>query len=220
MPRPTKLTPEVQANLDDLLKSDLSWVDNPAQLETTDTVSARTLKAQTRLALKAALRKEKAAEIFNTLPTPGESLHAISNGSFDYFNLCSVFLDHIGGHTDAFYGSTWTMSRPNVLDLLKMYDDGKIGAMAILTGVYFKRRESAVYATLLEGLQARGQRFIAFENHAKVMLLNSGPHYLAIEGSANFTANPRLEQTVITNSYDVWEFHRDWMEAMFHAEVE
>ena len=207
------------SDFDDLLKRDLSWFDNPVELETVDTVAARTLKTKTRLAMKAALRKEKAAEIFDTLPAPGESLHAISNGSFDYFHLAPIFIEHLGGHTEHFYGSTWTMNRANVLDLFQMYDDGKIGSIAILTGVYFKRRESAVYATLLEGLQARGQRFIAFECHAKVMLLNAGPHYLAIEGSANFTANPRLENTVITNSRDVWEFHRTWMEQMLDGQA-
>lgn len=36
-----------------------------------------------------------------------------------------------------------------------------------------------------------------------------------MEGSANWTANPRTEQNIITNSRDVYEFHKSWLEEMF-----
>lgn len=42
-----------------------------------------------------------------------------------------------------------------------------------MTGTYFKRREMAVYATLLEGLPECGQRYVAIENYAKVAPLHS-----------------------------------------------
>jgi hypothetical protein len=80
------------------------------------------------------------------------------------------------------------------------------------------RRESAVANTLIEGLRARRQRYVAFQNHTKVMLLAAPPDYLVMEGSANFTANPRLEQTVFSNDRALFDFHRSWMESMLAAD--
>lgn len=38
------------------------------------------------------------------------------------------------GHTCTFYGSTWTMNRANVLQLLQLFDTGRFDQIAILTG--------------------------------------------------------------------------------------
>ena len=149
---------------------------------------------------------------YTEIPKPGESWHVVSNGRFDYWRFVPVSLQLLGRPAEALYGSTWTMSRANVRELLALYDAGKVRSVAMLTGTYFLRRESAVATTLQEGLRERGQRFRAFGNHAKVMLLAADPDYLTFEGSANFTANPRLEQNVVSNDRDLYNFHRDWME--------
>jgi hypothetical protein len=33
-----------------------------------------------------------------------------------------------------------------------------------------------------------------------------------IEGSANFTANPRIEQFILSNHVGLFHFHRSWMD--------
>lgn len=201
--------------------SDFDWIfdGNEDELETTRMPDARMLKRESKMKAIQALRKEKAKDILDGLPAEGESWHIISNGSFDYFNFCPIIIDYLHGYTEAFFGSTWTMSRYNVTELLSLYDAGKMGSIAMMTGIYFKRRESAVYATLLEGLQERNQRFLCFENHAKIMLFNHKNTYIVMEGSANFTANPRLEQNVITQSRALWEFHWQWINEMFNGKT-
>ena len=103
------------------------------------------------------------------------------------------------------------------LDLLKFFDDGKIRQISVAAGNYFLKRESAVAATLLNGLRDRGQRFCCWENHAKVILLNNvaADQWFVCEGSANWTANPRTEQNIIVNDRQLFEFHRGWLEEMF-----
>lgn len=201
--------------------TDFDWMFGDAsdedELETARMPDARILKRESKAKAIAALKKEKAKDILTALPAEGESWHIISNGSFDYFNFCPIIIDYLHGYTEQFFGSTWTMSRGNVLELLELIDSGKIGRISMMTGIYFKRRESAVYATLLEGLQERHQRFLCFENHAKIMLFNHKNTYIVMEGSANFTANPRLEQNVITQSKALWEFHWQWINEMFNA---
>jgi len=160
----------------------------------------------------AALQEEELAEVLTSLPAPGESLHLVSNGRWDYWRLVPTCVDLLGRPADELYGSTWTMSRGNVGELLALLDAGRIRSASILTGTYFLRRESAVAATLQEGLRSRGQRYRAFANHAKVVLLAAPPDFLVFEGSANWTANPRLEQNVLVNDEELYRFHRAWME--------
>lgn len=197
----------------DWLKSDSAPLETTLQLEESHIHKRRAEKRQ-----MIRITKRTIAEKFLTeLVGIGETWHIISNAKFDFWTWIPVMIGLMGGHIETLYGSTWTMARTNVEELFEHFDAGKIGEVAILTGTYFKRRETAVFATLLEGLQARHQRYIAFENHAKVMLLSRDPNYITIEGSANFTSNPRLEQYTMTNDRDLYEFHRHWMEEMLNA---
>jgi len=165
----------------------------------------------------AALQEEELADVLTALPAQGESLHLVSNGRWDYWRLVPVALDLLGRPADELYGSTWTMSRQNVRELFALLDAGRIRSASILTGTYFLRRESAVAATLQEGLRARGLRYRAFANHTKVVLLAAPPDFLVFEGSGNWTGNRRAEQLTITNDETLHGFHAGWMRELLHA---
>jgi len=198
--------------------SGVGWMFEDRTLETTQTLDdPRVMRAEHRNRVISAVKRERLESFYTSIPAQGEAVHVVSNGSFDYWLYCPVTLKHLNRPATHFYGSTWTMNRQNVLDLFELFDDGKIQAAAMLTGVYFKRRESAVANTLISGLEDRGQRYMSFRNHAKVMLIASPPDFVVIEGSANFTANPRLEQTVVVNDRALYDFHREWMEEMLSA---
>lgn len=158
-------------------------------------------------------KTEKCKSLLKELPKENEILHIVTYGNYDYFSYLPTIIDLIGT-IDIFYGSTWTMNNVNVQELFKLYDSGKIKEIAILSGLYFKSRETAVYAKLLQGLLERNQKFICFENHTKVMLIGNYEQnlYIVLEGSANFTANPRLEQNIILNNKETFDFHKKWME--------
>lgn len=160
-----------------------------------------------------ATKAEQLDDFLTRLPDDNETIHMVSNGKFDYYSFVRIIADRMGT-VDNFYGSTWTMNRDNVRDLLERYDAGQIKKITMFTGTYFKRRETSVYATLLEGLIDRGQRFLCFENHTKIMLFENQDAAYVCEGSANFTANPRMEQNILCRSRKLYEFHREWMEAM------
>ena len=191
------------------------WIFSDRSLETVESPEPRALRLKPRhRRCLVALKREKLADFLPPLPAPAESLHLISNGAFDYWTFVPTIIEKMERQAVAFYGSTWTMSRPNVTNMFELFDGGKIASLAVLTGTYFKRRESSVCNTLVEGLLSRGQRFRAFSNHAKVMLLDFEADAFVLEGSANFTANPRLEQTTIHNSRELYEFHKAWFEEM------
>jgi hypothetical protein len=200
------------------MPSEFDWLFHDAVLETTDTIpDAKKLTREARRQYLAGLQRQHLKDVVEQLPAAGESYHILSNGKYDYWTFVPVLIDMMGGRADLLYGSTWTMNRNNVVDLVRLYDEGRASKIGILTGLYFKRRETAVYTMLVEALQKRGQPYMAFRNHAKVIILSNADYYLTIEGSANFTANPRLEQYILTNERRLFDFHREWMEHMFNA---
>jgi hypothetical protein len=183
------------------------------EIETADAkITQRKAKIQEKLKTKSFLKKEKAAEVFNEIPLTGESFHIVSNGSFDYFNFIPLAIELMGGKVNQFYFSTWTMNLSNTRELLQLFDEGKIKSIAALVGLYFKKRETNVFNELYEGLKKRNQRIFSNENHSKVTLLENGVDYITICGSANFTANPRIEQFTVHNSKELFQFHKGWMD--------
>jgi len=181
------------------------------EVERTKMPESRTLRRDLKIRCKNKLKVKTAADLVDELPKPGETIHAVSDGKFDYWNIVPVTIQLLGGHIGELWGSTWTMNRNNVAEMLELFDAGKIKSVAIITGTYFKRRESAVYAMILSGLVARKQRFAAFENHTKILLMENGTDHITVEGSANFTANPRFEQFTMSNDRALFDFHRAWM---------
>lgn len=188
------------------------------EVETLDGISARKLIVDHKRETAKRLRQETADELVGRLPRPGEAYHIVSNGSFDYWNLVVAITRMLGRPVETFRASTWTMNRQNVRELLGMIDDGTLREVGFLTGIYFKRRETAVYANLMEGLTNRGHRLRCLENHAKVAVLIAPPDFIVLEGSANFTANPRIEQNIIANCQTLAEFHLAWMNEILNHE--
>jgi len=187
---------------------------NSSDLERDDMPDPAVIRRHLRLTVKNKLQLDKLAEICPEIPAVGESLHLIANGKYDFWTWTPHLVTLMKGHASDFYCSTWTMNRKNAVEMLEMFDAGKLGHLNLLTGLYFKRRETAVYATVMEGIQKRRGRYIAFRNHAKVLLLQQGSTFLTVEGSANLTANPRLEQYILTNDRGVYELHQGWMDKM------
>lgn len=200
---------EEQFLIDDLLAGGIT----ADPLETAYMPAGRALKVSARRRFERLRQKQQLTEVIPQLPAPGESIHVVSTAKYDFWTFVPQIIDWIG-FTEILYCSTWTLSRPNAMELFALADAGKIGQIAFLTGLYFKRRETAVYAMLLAGIRARGGRYRAFLNHAKVLLAANPDRdaWLVVEGSANLTGNPRLEQYVFTNDRKLYEFHAGWME--------
>jgi len=183
------------------------------EIESNETIiDSKKIKVQTKIRMKNKLKNESASKIFDELPAPGESIHIVSNGKFDYFNLVPILIEMAGGKAKSFYFSTWTLSQNNAEKILRLFDDGSVGTMKALTGLYFKQREPQVFNYLYEGFKERNLTMACNENHSKVTLIEINRDFYIIEGSANFTANPRIEQFVVTNHKELYFFHKEWMD--------
>lgn len=177
------------------------------------------------------MKREALSDLIPTLPPPDTDLYIVGNGSgaevkyginpkaFDFGSFVPVVVRLLGDIDCTAYISTWTMNRNHARTFLQMLDDKRLKNLSIITGTYFKRRESSVYAELVSGIMDRGQRFLTFANHCKVIsLANPAGDTCVITGSANLSAQPRAEQYVLTTSPDVYRFFvTDFFEAIFNG---
>ncbi len=181
----------------------------------------RKIKTKNKRRMIKAMQKQRVESFLDRLPGIDESYHIIQNGRFDFFDYLPRILFFID-QADEAYLSTWTMNRENTKGLSELYQKNKLRNITLITGLYFMHRERAVFATLLDFMQKNNQKFAALKNHAKIIALANHKKriYITIEGSANFTANPRIEQITITNNKNLFEFHKSWIKDAYNLGVQ
>ena len=160
-------------------------------------------------------RKTDLADIVESLPVPGVSHHIITHGKFDFYDILPRILDLGKMHGAVVSAATWCCNRRCALDLLERIASGQIGSMKLIVGLYLKRREQAVFSTLATGLAKHGQKLLATECHAKIFTIQHENNFITIEGSANWTSNPRIEQIAIINDRGLHDFHAQWIKDAF-----
>lgn len=180
------------------------------------------------------LRKQALNDLIAELPPPDTDVYILSNGSggtyrqtdetkvFEFGHFIPVLVQMLGGHGCIAYVSTWTMARQHSLNLLEMVDTGELAQLAVMSDAYFLRRESAIANQLVTGLLARGQRFVAFKNHCKVIAIASadGTRTACVLGSANLSSQPRAENFTLSTDPGLYTFLRDgFFEAMLNAQT-
>lgn len=198
--------------LDDALADD--------ELETSHNPTPRALRRQLKRHAQRLEGKKRLLDLVAEPPRPGEQIHLVGVNRFDFWTWAPALLEWLKT-TDHLYASTWILNRNTARELFELIDAGRIpGPRAhILTGTYFKRRESAVYSYLVDGLTRRGGRFLAFANHSKVLLLANARRrqWFTVETSANLTENNRAEQFVLTNDRGLHDFYRDYFDELLSA---
>lgn len=158
------------------------------------------------------LSRQRVEQIITEIPRPGEATHIVSNGYFDYYDIIPAFCKLIKKPLELF-ATTWTVRYESVTNMMELFDNGAIKSIHMVVGEYLKSREPAVYNLLFESCNNRGQVCKARKNHTKITLLGNHDEelFIVIEGSANFTANPRVEQYIINNDKELYEFHKKWI---------
>jgi hypothetical protein len=137
-------------------------------------------------------------------------------GDIDALSFLAMCIDRYG-YFSRFYASTWTMARQDVELLDKWLTDGSLGEINFFSGESLPQRDTVVYATLLEVLKRHKGRLRTFRNHCKVTLLGCPVRnvWITICSSANFSTNPRTEQTVLSVGKELFDFYAEWFENLF-----
>ena len=170
------------------------------------------------------LKRQSLTDLIPVLPPPDTDLYIIGNGSggtyrpsqqnpvaHEFGHYLEVLIDQLGGQGCIAWVSSWTMARAHALNMLAMLDSGKLAKLTVFSDSYFLRRESAVANTLVMGLRERGQTFLAFKNHTKIIAVASadGTRTACVLGSANLSSQPRAENYTVSTDLGLYEFLRD-----------
>lgn len=136
----------------------------------------------------------------------GRSLHYVSRGLWSVHDMLFAILDHVGP-ADVWM-ATWTITQDPIQKVLAAMEAGKIRTIWGLFDTRVQIRSEAVwhYARL------NMARIALTANHAKVTVVENEDWAVVINGSQNYTRNPRIEAGVLTVSRKVAAFHRKWIE--------
>ena len=138
-------------------------------------------------------------------------MHVVSMGEWSADNMIAWAVDQIGP-SDLLFG-TWSLSVKPATRLCAAAD---AGLLTRFRGVFDLR----AVIRRPEAMRMIRRRFgynnvRIFNCHAKVYLLENESRRISIVSSANFTNNPRIEASVITDDPAVYDFHRNWLELTF-----
>jgi hypothetical protein len=102
----------------DFLADDILGLSDAGEtdLETSATPSPACHRRDARRRLASIQARQTLTDVIKDPPAPGESLHVISASQWDFWTWIPALLAWIGQTADL-YCSTWTMSRPNAVDL-------------------------------------------------------------------------------------------------------
>ena len=172
---------------------------------------ARAVRQATRHQMRRCKSEAHLADILPVRLSPGESWHVISHGDIDSLS----YLSHLIGAVTCFDRvaiSTWCMARPDLDQLAGWLDDGKIDQLDLYVGEIFPNQYGDEYARALEMAAIYGCNVVVARNHSKVMLMSSAAddYHLVTESRANVNTNPRIEQTAIHCSRELYDFYAEF----------
>jgi hypothetical protein len=149
------------------------------------------------------------------LPEPGESFHSIMGGDFHGFDIIPAMQRLAGAPLAELRIATYSFSLKNILQMAKMIDTGLIeGPVTLVVSLFFAKTDGNVFAKSVAEVTQRGGTLAITRNHAKVIGCQIGEtdDFIVCETSANLRSCLSLEQFTLTNSRELYEFHRGWIE--------
>ncbi|MFO0879976.1 MAG: hypothetical protein U0840_21740 [Gemmataceae bacterium] len=165
-----------------------------------------------RAALRRTVQLRDAADLLPHLPGVGESLHALMLGNFDFMLVLSAILRQQPEPCRHLRIATLAFSMKNVQELARLFDEGIVERITLLSADYMDRMNNDIFQTALAELREnRGQTVATARTHAKVSLLEYPAAAYVLEGSANLRTNKNLEQVTLINDQGVHQWHAAWI---------
>ncbi|MEW6306760.1 MAG: hypothetical protein AB1705_25110 [Verrucomicrobiota bacterium] len=177
------------------------------QLDTHRTVSTFARRRE----FKNLVGQKAAAKVFTRLPSGDETIHALLGGDFNAWDLVPVLVSLAGAVCDELIIATLGFNSSNNAELCEMLDAGRIRSVWFLASEYCAKSDADLFENAQRELRRRGQKIAAARNHAKIQAFRFASTCIVVEGSANLRSCNNIEQLTITNSPELFEFHRAWI---------
>lgn len=174
---------------------------------------ARAMKKAHKLQVRRANSEGVLAEILPATIADGESWHVISHGDIDSLSYLAHFIRHVE-FFDYVAISTWCMASADLDQIECWIEDGRIETLALYVGEIFPSQYGDEFARAVEMSTRYGFRLVVARNHSKIMLASGGGEHLVMESSANVNTNPRIEQTAVHASSELFDFYREFFDGL------
>ena len=160
----------------------------------------------------------RASEAVRRLPAPNEYIHIVTGEDFIVFDLIPTLLALSKAERyDSLTFSTLGYGYNNLLTLNRMIDAGQIipDTMRILASSYWRTFEKPMWQKAREHATLCGYHLRSTRNHTKIILLEIAGLPYVIESSSNMRSCRALEQTLLTQSQTLYDFHANWIAKMW-----
>jgi hypothetical protein len=167
-----------------------------------------------RASLRRKAQLRAATDVLPQLPGPGQSLHALLTGTFDFALVLACVIQSRPAPCDHLRVTTLAFSRRNTQELARLLDSHKVGRLTLLTSDFMAKSNPGIYQGAVEELAARRQQTVASARcHAKVCCLAFADGLrLVFEGSANLRTNKNWEQVAAVNDAGLHDWHAAWID--------
>ena len=179
-----------------------------------DQAKARAVRTANRHAVRRAKAEAELATLLPARIEDGDSWHVISHGNIDALSylrhlLGASYFDYVGV-------STWCIARQDLTEIAAWLDAGRIDHFALYAGEIFRNQYADEYEMVLRMREEYGVKFVMAKNHSKVTLCanHAEGYYVVVESSANVNTNPRIEQSCVTRSRELFEFYRGFFDGL------
>lgn len=150
------------------------------------------------------------AELYSGDFLENECISYMSNGNWSMYHLADFILNKIG--PCEVHIATWSISELSARMLTQWLDTGRITSLNALFDFRSKNRHPAAFHLAKHNFSKVKLGLC----HAKVSVFVSADRYITINGSPNWTENPRIESGVILSSKKTATAHIKWINEMIN----
>ena len=152
-------------------------------------------------------------------PEPGKSYHIITGGAVDLIAHLMWMQIHWPKMKRVFI-SAWAISGTDILLLEKWHNEGFVQGVEILVGDIFQSKYTMEWNKLMEMRDAGVVESVYKSTiHSKLILMEAEDGTkIVVESSANCNMNPRVEQSCVTVSGELFDFYWSYLHDLFEEE--
>jgi len=145
----------------------------------------------------------------SSLPQKNEQIRIITQQSMNAYALLLYIVEST--NIQECYLTTYNMDKNTIQGLRAMVDSGIIQKLTLVISdsVNFRMPDRA---SELKKIAGNGISLIFCWNHTKIILAKSDKNYYVIEGSGNLSDNARIEQYLIEDCEETYNFHKNWID--------
>ena len=148
------------------------------------------------------------------LPSRDETLHCLMGGDYRAFDVLLAIRSRGNKPIRSLTITTLGFNRQNITHLCRMIAAKDVHDVQVLCSEYMQNVDSDLYVYARKEMEKVGGVLRACRNHSKILCIDFGGEAFVVESSANLRSCNNLEQFTLTNSRELYDFHRTWIRSV------